>query len=203
MRTDAQDLPYEDVSVTFIRWLPDHALDSCTSRQTKREWLATGEKLFAAWTGRFRSDIFEVDARAARKALKMDPPKRVKPANQSSPAQTREPAMPRTPDTRPDRWFMPSKGTRWHAKAAGADHAVCSSATRPRRAPNDAGEWGIWYQDDEWVSGSATRKCAKCELQAEAAQMLSEGGERGFVRMGQDLGLSQYAIWQLVKSTKA
>jgi hypothetical protein len=70
IRTDAADLPYADRSVTFIRWLPDHAIDACDDRATKREWLATGEKLFAAWTGQYRSNVFEVDVVAARRALK-------------------------------------------------------------------------------------------------------------------------------------
>ena len=70
VRTDAPDLPYEDRSVTFIRWLPDRQLDACNDRQTKREWLALGEPLFAAWTGRYYSDIFTVDERVARASLK-------------------------------------------------------------------------------------------------------------------------------------
>jgi len=70
IRTDAAGLPYEDRSVTFIRWLPD-GIDACDDRATKREWLATGERLYAAWTGRYRSNVFIVDAVAARSKLGM------------------------------------------------------------------------------------------------------------------------------------
>lgn len=71
IRTDAHALPYEDRAVTFIRWLPGRKLDACDDRATKREWLTLGESLFAAWTGRYTSDIFVVDRAAARRCLKM------------------------------------------------------------------------------------------------------------------------------------
>ena len=71
IRSDSTDLPYEDRSVTFIRWLPGHAIDACDDRATKREWLATDETLFAGWTGRYRTDIFTLDRTAAKNRLKM------------------------------------------------------------------------------------------------------------------------------------
>lgn len=71
IRTDAEGLPYEDRSVTFIRWLPD-GIDACDDRATKREWLKSGERLYAAWTGNYRSNVFLIDAAAARKALGLD-----------------------------------------------------------------------------------------------------------------------------------
>lgn len=59
--------------MTFIRWLPG-GLDACDDRRTKREWLESGERLYAAWTGRYRSDVFVVDAGAARRAPGMPLP---------------------------------------------------------------------------------------------------------------------------------
>lgn len=72
IRTDAANLPYEDRSVTFIRWLPD-GLDACDDRATKREWLATGERLYAGWTGRYCTNVFAADLEAAKRALGMSP----------------------------------------------------------------------------------------------------------------------------------
>jgi hypothetical protein len=69
IRTDATELPYEDRSVTFIRWVPGHKIDTCDDRTTKREWLATGEVLYAAWTGRYRSEVFRVNRAVAKKRL--------------------------------------------------------------------------------------------------------------------------------------
>ena len=71
IRTDAaDDLPYEDRSVTFLRIVNGH-LEACQDRAAKREWLAIRAPMYAAWTGQYRTDIFTLNHDAARKALKM------------------------------------------------------------------------------------------------------------------------------------
>jgi hypothetical protein len=63
------NIPYRDHGVTFIKWLPNKAIETSNEVGKKREWLAEECPLFAAWNGLRRTDVFLVDRRAARKAL--------------------------------------------------------------------------------------------------------------------------------------
>jgi len=71
IRTDAEDLPYEDRSVTFIRVTPDGELEACNDRGAKREWLSDRRMIYAGWTGRYKTDIFVLNREVARRALKL------------------------------------------------------------------------------------------------------------------------------------
>lgn len=72
IRQDEGIMPYFTSSVTFIL-LNAGKLDASNEVGTKREWLASRSgKLYAAWHGRYRTDIFAVDKAVARAALKRD-----------------------------------------------------------------------------------------------------------------------------------
>lgn len=64
-----ENIPYRDGSVTFVQWQPNKTIATSNEVRIKREWLEQKLPLFAAWNGMRRTDLFEVDVKAARKAL--------------------------------------------------------------------------------------------------------------------------------------
>lgn len=63
-------IPYRSNSVTFIQWLPGGKLATSNEVDVKRQWLTEKRRLYAAWNGQRRTDVFEVDVAAAREALR-------------------------------------------------------------------------------------------------------------------------------------
>lgn len=61
-------IPWNETEVTFIRWRGGD-MESTRYREEKREWLKGRGRLWAAWTGRYRTDIFTVDKSEAKTVL--------------------------------------------------------------------------------------------------------------------------------------
>lgn len=61
------NIPYRDGSVTFIQIQPNKTIASSNEVGIKKAWLTESHPLYAAWNGRHRTDMFEVDLKAARK----------------------------------------------------------------------------------------------------------------------------------------
>ena len=68
-RPAEDNIPYRDRSVSFVQWQPGRTITSSHYLDDKRTMLEEDLPLFAAWTGRYRTDLFEIDRKAARKAL--------------------------------------------------------------------------------------------------------------------------------------
>jgi hypothetical protein len=68
-RSAPTNIPYRDRSVTFIQWRPDQTIASSKYINDKRRWCTEGLPLFAAWTGKWSTDIFTVDKEKAKAAL--------------------------------------------------------------------------------------------------------------------------------------
>lgn len=57
------DISYQDAAVTLVRVTADD-IDFTTARDTKRRWFLDrmdGHRLFVVWTGRWKSNCFEID----------------------------------------------------------------------------------------------------------------------------------------------
>jgi len=70
IRMDNENIPYESRSVTFIRLAKDGSIDASHTLCEKRAWIQDGDvRLYAAWNGQRRTDIFTVNLDRARTAL--------------------------------------------------------------------------------------------------------------------------------------